>query len=125
MAGREPRVGAGGPVEHGKGDEEANGEIPEFAFTHGPGTRLTEGEVKELRSKENPQIVHRAHLRRAAYDQFGFNDRCGGCSALLRGLRVQPHADHCRRHVEKRMGEDARVNKREGAAKGEGQQKER
>ncbi len=32
-----------------------------------------------------------------------------GCSALLRGLHVQPQADQCRRRVENHFDEDVRV----------------
>ena len=97
------------PWNTGADDAEADGEVPEFDFKQGPGTRLTEGEMEEIRARENPRIVHRAHLRKADFDKYGYTDRCGGCSAILRGLRAQPHAEHCRRRMENHLEEDVRV----------------
>ena len=67
------------PWNLGAEDLDADGEIPEFDFSHGPGTRLTEGEKEEIREQEKPNIVHRAHLRKKDFDKYGFTDRCGGC----------------------------------------------
>ena len=78
------------PWNMGTGDAEADGEAPEFDFKHGPETRLTKGE-------------------KADFEKFGFTDRCGGCSAILRGLRVQPHGEHCRRRMEKLLEDDVRI----------------
>ena len=36
------------PWNTGNDDGEADGEVPEFDFKHGPGTRLTEGEMEEI-----------------------------------------------------------------------------
>jgi hypothetical protein len=89
------------PWNAGAGDAEADGETPEFDFKHGPGLRLTPGEMEEIKARENPMIVHKAHLKKADFEKFRYTDRCRGCSAMLRGLRAQPHADHCRRRVGK------------------------
>ena len=97
------------PWNMGQEDGEADGEMPEFDVKQGPGRRLTPGEVEEIATKETPKIVHRAHLRKADFETFGFTDRCAGCSAIIRGLRIQPHAEHCRRRMEKLLEEDLRV----------------
>ena len=97
------------PWNAGQGDAEADGELPEFDVKHGPGRRLTPGEVEEVQTKENLDIVHRAHLRRADFDRFGFTDRCAGCSAMIRGLKPQPHVEHCRRRMESLLEDDSRI----------------
>ena len=99
------------PWNHGKDDGEADGEMPEFDVKAGPGRRLTPGEVDEVatRDKDGPRIVHRAHLKKADFEKHGFTDRCSGCSALIRGLRIQPHAEHCRKRMEKILEVDLRV----------------
>ena len=51
------------PWNMGKGDTEADGEAPEFDVKHGPGRRLTPGEVEDVAAKEDLKIVHRAHLK--------------------------------------------------------------
>ena len=38
----------------GDEDAEADGEVPEFDFQHGPGTRLTKGELEENVAGEAP-----------------------------------------------------------------------
>ena len=43
------------------------------------------------------------------FEKFGYTDRCGGCSAMLRGIYPQPHAQHCRRRMEKHLEDDVRV----------------
>ena len=97
------------PWNTGHGDDEADGEIPEFDVKHGPGRRLTPDEVEEVETRGNLDIVHRAHLRREDFERFGFTDRCPGCSAKIRGLKPQPHAAHCRRRMEKLLEDDVRV----------------
>jgi hypothetical protein len=97
------------PWNTGKGDPEADGELPEFDVKQGPGRRLTPGEVEEIATKETLDIARRAHLRKTDFDKFGFTDRCPGCSAMIRGLRIQPHAEHCRRRMDKNSEEDIRV----------------
>ena len=64
---------------------EADGEMSEFDFKHGPGTRLTEGEMEDIRSEVRLKISRRAYLRKADFEKHGYTDRCGGCSATLRG----------------------------------------
>ena len=93
----------------GKEDDDTDGDVPEFDVTHGPGRGLTRGEMEEMATQETPSIVHRAHLTKKDFDKFGFTDRCPGCSAIIRGLRVQPHAEHCRRRLEKHLETDLRV----------------
>ena len=99
------------PWNRGSGDEEADGEALEFDVKHGPGRELTEEEKKELRTgvADGPGIVHRAHLRKADFERFGYTDRCGGCSAILRGLHIQPHTSQCRERIEKQLEGDLRV----------------
>ncbi len=72
------------PWNTGGDGPEADGEMPEFDFKHGPGTRLTAGEMEEIKSQEQQKIVHQAHLKRAG--KYGFSDKRGGCSAMIREL---------------------------------------
>ena len=88
------------PWNKGKEDEEADGDIPEFDVRQGPGRTLTPGEREEIATQETANIVHRAHLTKQDFEKFGFTDRCPGCSAIIRGLRVQPHTETCRRRME-------------------------
>ena len=104
----------GVPWNRGKEDDDADGDVPEFDVTHGPGRRLTQGEMEEIATQETPSIVHRAHLTKKDFDKFGFTDWCPGCSAIIRGLRVQPHAEHCRRRLEKHLETDLRVKSAKG-----------
>ena len=97
------------PWNTGGNDADADGEIPEFDFKRGPGTRLTQDEMGVIKARGDPMVVHRAHLRKADFETHGYTDRCGGCSATLRGLRGQPHADHCRQRMEKQLEDDVRI----------------
>ena len=77
----------------GADDKDADGEVPEFEFRHGPGTRVTEGEMEEIEARGNPMIVLRAHLRSADFLKFRYTDRCGGCSARPAPCRPLQAAD--------------------------------
>ncbi len=72
----------------GTDDAKADGEVLEFDFKHGPGTRLTAGEMEEIKTQVQPKIIHWAHLEKADFEKYGITDRCGGCSALLRRRRA-------------------------------------
>jgi hypothetical protein len=76
------------PWNRGKGDNEADGDLPQFDVNNGPGRKLTEQEVEDIRASDIPKIVRRAHLRREEFGKHGYTDGCPGCSALLRGLRI-------------------------------------
>ena len=84
----------GVPWNRGKEDDDADGDVPVFDVTHGPGRRLTQGETEEMATQETPSIVHRAHLTKKDFDKFGFTDRCRrfgdhsrfSCSAACRAL---------------------------------------
>ena len=69
----------GVPWNKGKEDDNADGDVLEFDVTHGPGRRLTQGEMES--------IVRRAYLTKKDFDKFRFTDWCPGCSAIIRGLR--------------------------------------
>jgi hypothetical protein len=97
------------PWNRGTEDREADGDVPEFDVKAGPGRRLTTGEVEEIATRVDKHIVHRAHLKKSDFQQFGFTDRCPGCSAMIRGLHAQPHAEHCRRRLEKLLEGDLRI----------------
>ena len=75
----------------------------------GPGSRLTGAEVEEIATRPDPNIVHRAHLKREDFQKFGHTDRCGGCSAMLRGMKPQPHSDACRRRMEGLLQDASRI----------------
>ena len=97
------------PWNRGGAYGEVDGELPEFDVKHGPGRRLTAGEMEDIATREVPWIVHRAHLRRTDFDKFGFTDKCPGCMAIIQGRRVQPHAPHCRERMEKLLKDDLRI----------------
>ena len=97
------------PWNHGKGDKDADGDLLDFDVKSGPGRKLTEQEKTEIAMNEGPRILHRAHLRRADFDKHGYTDRCPGCSALLRGLHVQPHSQVCRDRLETILDKDIRI----------------
>ena len=97
------------PWNRGKNDNEADGDLPQFDVKSGPGRKMDEQEVEDIRTSDTPKIVHRAHLRRGDFDKFGYTDRCPGCSAILRGLRVQPHSEECRKRMEELLDKDIRV----------------
>lgn len=97
------------PWNRGQDDSDADGEAPEFDVKHGPGRKLMPEEVEGVAAKVVPKIVHNAHLRKADFEKYGFTDRCGGCSAILRGLHVQPHTWQCRRRMEKHLEDDLRI----------------
>ncbi len=52
-------------------DDEADEEMPEFDFRHGPRIRLTAGEMEEIKSRGDPKILHKAHLRRTNFKSAG------------------------------------------------------
>ena len=90
------------PWNRGGGDKEADGDLPEFDVKKGE-------EKQDIMRDEAPQIIHRAHLRKADFDKHGYTDRCPGCSAILRGLHVQPHTAECRNRMETALSSDIRV----------------
>ena len=49
------------------------------------------------------------YFRPKDFEKHGFTDRCAGCEAIIRGLRIQPHAEHCRRKMEKLLEDNIRV----------------
>jgi hypothetical protein len=73
--------------------------MPEFDVRKGPGRQLNVA----------PKITQRAHLRKSDFEKHGYTDRCTGCSALLRGLHVQPHTDACRTRMEEALEGDIRI----------------
>ena len=97
------------PWNKGPSDKEADGDMPEFDVKQGPGRTLTEEEKHDISTNEAPKIVHRAHLRRTDFDKHGYTDRCPGCSAILRGLHVQPHSQACRERMEALLDADIRI----------------
>ena len=86
------------PWNRGGGDKEVDGDLPEFDVKKGPGRQLEE--KQDIMRDEAPQIIHRAHLRKSDFDKQGYTDRCPGCSAIMRGLHVQPHTAVCRNRME-------------------------
>ena len=97
------------PWNTGANDKDADGDLPEFDVKKGPGRQLTEEEKHEIATNEAPKITHRAHLRKANFDKHGYTDRCLGCSAILRGLHIQPHSPECRQRIEGALASDIRV----------------
>ena len=88
------------PWNRGSSDKEADGDLLEFDVKKGPGRQLTEEEKQDIMRVEAPRIIHRAHFRKADFDKHDYTDRCPGCSAILRGLHVQPHSAECRNRME-------------------------
>jgi hypothetical protein len=99
------------PWNLGPGDKEEDGEMPELGIKHGPGTRLTAGEMEEIQARADPEITHRAHLTKNDFEKFGYTDNCRGCAAKLRGMKPQPHAEHCRKRMEQLLEGDERLDR--------------
>ncbi len=97
------------PWNLGPGDKDEDSEMPELGIKHGPCTRLTAGEMEDIQAREDPETVHRTHLTKADFDKFGYIDKCGGCSAKLRGMRPQPNAERCCRRMDKLFEGDERL----------------
>ena len=93
----------------GPSDKDEDGYLPEFDVRKGPGRQLTEEEKQDIATSVVPKIIQRAHLRKADFDKHGYTDRCPGCSAILRGLHVQPHTPECRQRLEEVLTSDVRV----------------
>jgi hypothetical protein len=102
-------VGVNGAVKPGKDDDDEDVDLPEFDMKKGPGRQLTETEMEEIKTNETPMILHREHLHRGVFDKHGYTDKCAGCSALPRGLHVQPNLPECRSRKEKLLGTDISV----------------
>ena len=66
------------PWNRERGDKDADGDLPEFDVKKGPGRQLTEEEKQDIIRDEAPQIIHRAHLRKADFDKHGGTGRCQG-----------------------------------------------
>ena len=95
------------PWNRGGGDKEADGDLPEFDVKKGPGRQLTEEEKQDIMRDEAPQIIHRAHLRKADFDKHGYTDRCPGCSAIYCRVSKQDGDSFIIRHSGKeREGQD-------------------
>ena len=99
------------PWNLGPGDKDEDGEMPELDIKHGPGTRLTAGEMEGIQARVDPEITHRAHLSKSDFEKFGYTDKCRGCAAKLRGMKPQPHAEHCRKRMEKLLEGDERLDR--------------
>ena len=70
---------------------------------------MTEDEKQDIEANDTDRIAHRAHLKKSDFERHGYIDRCPGCSAILRGLHVQPHSAACRARVETILDADIRV----------------
>jgi len=104
--------------------EHADVDLPDFDMKKGPGQQWTETEMEEIKTNETPRIMHRAHLRRGAFDKHGNTDKCAGCSTLARGVHIQPNLPECRSRMEKLLGTDismqnvkARLSERDAKVK--------
>ena len=97
------------PWNKGEGDREADGLLPEYDVKAGPGRQLTSEEKEDIKTSQAPKIVHRAHLRKDDFEMHGYTDRCPGCSAILRGLKTQPHTAQCRSRMEQKLEKDVRI----------------
>ena len=72
------------PWNRGGGDKEADGDLPEFDVKEGE-------EKQDIMRDEAPQIIHRAHLRKADFDKHGYTDRCPGdytCNPILQSVET-------------------------------------
>ena len=70
---------------------------------------MTEEDKQDIMRDEAPRITDRAHFRMSDFDKHGYTDRCPGCSAILRGLHVQPHTAECRKRMETAPSSDIRA----------------
>ena len=65
------------PWNKGKGDKEADGDMPEFDVKEGLGGNLTDKEKMDIMSREAPRIVHRAHLRKTDFEKAQIHRHLG------------------------------------------------
>ena len=85
----------------------AEGEKSQFDFNAGPAVRMSEEERERVLLKET-SVPHRTHRFKKDFVEFGYTDRCAGCSALMREMRPQPHTDACRARVDQCKSDRAR-----------------
>jgi len=102
----------GVPWNFGKGDENADGDIPEeklvVAARGGAGAGGGSPEVVVVNTRERDP--RQFYISKRDAEKHGYTRGCGGCSSWFRGLGRQPHTEECRERFRKLMGEEAKVN---------------
>ena len=104
-----------------KGDENADGDIPEeqlveaeglMDHVRGPGEGLESGgpaTVVKVR-KAPPRAFQ---IRREDAEKHGFTRGCAGCSSWFRGTARQPHSEECRARFENLLKDQAKFQNAE------------
>ena len=92
-----------------KGDEDADGEIPEEKLAEDVEIERPERGMKEVIVKMREVVPREFQIRKEDAEKHGYTRGCAGCSSWFRGLGRQPHNDACRRRFAEMMKEDARV----------------
>ena len=94
----------------GAGDKERDGVASEFEFKNGPGARMKDEEVEKVIGRgPTDRAPHPAHVGKKDFDVHGYTDRCPGCSTILRGVKLQPQSDQCKKNMAEVLQGDARV----------------
>ena len=94
------------PWNLGASDPLAEGEQSRFDVKAGPGARMSEDERAQVLLRE--PVTHRTHRFKKDFEQFGYTNRCPGCSSLLRDIHPQPHSEACRLRMDLIMRNHAR-----------------
>ena len=83
------------PWNHYKGDEYADGDVPEEVTAEkvGPCINLGGGTVF-IETREKPP--REFYIKKTDADRHGYTRGCGGCSSWSRGLALQPHTEEGR-----------------------------
>ena len=86
---------------------------------------MSQDEVEEVAQKgPSGRLPHPAHMFKKDFEKHGYTDRCPRCSCILRGMKLQPHTDACKKRMAKVLEGDARIEnakrrKEEHEAKGQ------
>ena len=91
-----------------KGDEGADGEVPEGVEVEGSGEvkpEVTEKVYVEVKSKPPRDF----YISKKDAEKHGYTRGCAGCSSWYRGLSRQPHSEVCRARFKDLLKSDAKV----------------
>jgi hypothetical protein len=99
-----------------KGDEGADGELPEgvpapVEESRGSGGLMRGPEVIIVETKNTPP--REFYIKKSDADRLGYTRGCGGCNSWHRGLGRQAHTDACRERFRGLMKDEARVKNAE------------
>lgn len=91
-----------------KGDENADGEIPEEKIAEDIASRGSDGRPTVI-VKTRGIGPRELQIRKEDAENHGYTRGRAGCSSWFRGLARQPHTESCRRRFGELIKDDARV----------------